>query len=490
MQVVFGIITALTFFLGVLALFLPIERTLRLPAVAFTLELFPSWCWLIAGDAVAKVSGFLDVIYLTWMLIAGYSEVQVASFFFCVAGIGALVTLLFCVLLFTIHGYGKPLTVVTSIFMFPPSFLGSLAALSAPRLTTTLIPIFLGVAIVLTTVKRMATSLLKVYAMPSRWKYVTFQSYGALFLSGCEAVSPFLMHALSKCLDLDISVKGTVYSDVLARSNFLLSVIFSILHFAIGLITIRHLKAEGIFLWFPPPCVPPLWPPLPEMQVEAPPVSKATITTASAAPQETFIQPASVETTSRASTNEKQAICNGAFMLPINEASKPPPPSELPSDPSLMQQIKPPQGNFSIAVVNRPSGTSATSTPRHASGSYLWPIRRAFEYIFKPAGPSACVIRHETSSSLERRFPRWLRSTSSDSAAASDDTPRSAGSASAASISSSEPGWLRQAGELIGIFEAKAPPLRNDVNTTLASLAAGNRMDQLQTLSATEDLQI
>ena len=55
--------------------------------------------------------------------------------------------------------------------------------------------------------------------MPSRWKYVTFQSYGALFLSLCESISPFLIFGLSKLLDLDLSVKGSVYSEVYARSN-------------------------------------------------------------------------------------------------------------------------------------------------------------------------------------------------------------------------------------------------------------------------------
>ena len=116
-QVIFAVITLFTALLGLLCLYIPIERTLRLPPVALTLKLFPTWCWLVAADGVAKLSGFLDIIYLSWLFIAGYTEGQVAIFFFVLGLLGAMAGLGFCALLFTIHGYGKHMHMGMHMYM-------------------------------------------------------------------------------------------------------------------------------------------------------------------------------------------------------------------------------------------------------------------------------------------------------------------------------------------------------------------------------------
>lgn len=101
-----------------------------------------------------------------------------------------------------------------------------------------------GVAMVLTSIKRMATSLLRLFAMPSRWKYVTYQArsaperaiprlprassapspsspaqaHAAFVLHMLEAISPFLLMGLATLADVDISLADN-YAYVYARSQ-------------------------------------------------------------------------------------------------------------------------------------------------------------------------------------------------------------------------------------------------------------------------------
>ena len=488
-QVIFATITAFTFMLGLLALYIPIEQTLRLPPVSLTLELFPSWCWLVAGDAIAKLSGFLDVIYLTWMFVAGYSETQVGVFFFCLGGAGALVAFGFCALLFTVHGYGKFITVAIAMCTFPPSFLGALVAFSAPRLSPAVVPFILGITVILTTLKRMAAALLKVFSMPSRWKYVTFQSYGACFLSACEAVSPWLMLAFSSALDLDISVSGPVYSDVLARSTFVLSCAFSLVHFAVSLGAIRHLIAEGVLPWFPPtPPLPP-WPPSAEAPAEAPPLSTPNVRAVSDERGSKFVMDvdedqtrppppprmdspfeplASLTSFARSALRRAVSACVGTS----SSLHAPPPPPATGTKQSRRKHSL-------IVVENSARSKSGRESSRDSNRSG---IRKVFEYVFRPGVPGTDLSRRTSSaSSLGRSvsilIPRWLRSESNDSRETSSgrsDSNRSGtrprlGRSDTARTDDSEPGWLRDAGRRLGMF--KPPPTRGEANNTLATLA-------------------
>ena len=58
--------------------------------------------------------------------------------------------------------------------------------------------------------------MLKLFALPSRWKYVTFTS-GAVFVQqSCEALSPALVFGLWKALGFDLSLCQHGQSGVLA----------------------------------------------------------------------------------------------------------------------------------------------------------------------------------------------------------------------------------------------------------------------------------
>ena len=95
-QAVFVAIVTITMTLGILCLWLPISPDLRLPVVPLNLHLFPSYMWLVCAECVGRLGGFLDILYLTWFLLAGVSKEAIADFFFISGALTALGALLFC----------------------------------------------------------------------------------------------------------------------------------------------------------------------------------------------------------------------------------------------------------------------------------------------------------------------------------------------------------------------------------------------------------
>ena len=98
-QAVFALLTALQALLAVACLLFPISSTLRLPPVQFwsDVRLYKGWGWLVLSEAIAKLGGFLDVVFLSWLLVAGYSRPDIAAFFGVCAAIGGSLALAFCV---------------------------------------------------------------------------------------------------------------------------------------------------------------------------------------------------------------------------------------------------------------------------------------------------------------------------------------------------------------------------------------------------------
>ena len=89
-EALFAVVASLCVLLGLYCLWLPFDPTLRLPTVPVnlpTLRLFRSYSLLGLGELAAKAGGFLDVLFLDWMLIAGYRRADIANFFFVLAGV-------------------------------------------------------------------------------------------------------------------------------------------------------------------------------------------------------------------------------------------------------------------------------------------------------------------------------------------------------------------------------------------------------------------
>ena len=109
----------------------------------------------------------------------------------------------------------------------------------------------LALAAILARLKQLATSLLKLFSLPSRWKYVTLQAHAALVLYGCEAISPLLLAGLSTAWGLPFETSGDyAVSDVFAQSTLLLMLPFSIIYFLISLHAIRVTVREGNVPWY------------------------------------------------------------------------------------------------------------------------------------------------------------------------------------------------------------------------------------------------
>ena len=257
-RALFWSVEAITFILSVCCFLLPISRDLRLPYVECsyqTLKLYPSYCFLVLADLVARAGGFLDVLFVAWWFMAGFSRAHIASFFYVIAPISAAVALGFCYVVCVSHAYSRPWLVDMALFIFPPTVLGALAVYSSQRLGPDWCTFFLGVAIVLGVPKRLGASLLKTLALSSRWKYLTYQVHATLLLQLTEALSPLILFGLADAFDLQIDLTDT-YTDVFARSFFYLSLPFAALQLVLHLAAIPHLRREGILKIFQSP-VPP-----------------------------------------------------------------------------------------------------------------------------------------------------------------------------------------------------------------------------------------
>ena len=117
------------------------------------------------------------------------------------------------------------------------------SAASAPRLGPVWTRLLLGLALMLAAVKRIAASQLRVFALPSRWRYVQFSASATMLLQLIEAASPWLLFGLATLFDLDLELRET-YSDVLALSFTLLSLPFACAQFVIHIFAARALVRD------------------------------------------------------------------------------------------------------------------------------------------------------------------------------------------------------------------------------------------------------
>ena len=186
--------------------------------------------------------------------MAGWGAADIAGVFYSTGAIGCAVLLGFSLMMTYGHGSVNFVLLAAAVATFCPSMIGALAAMSSARIEPHIanaVPFFFGLAIVLNSLKRVASALLRVFSLPSRFKYVTFQGYAGLLQSFCDAVSPFLVIGLSAGWDLPFETSGDwALSDVFATSNVYLLLPFACLSFLCNLLTLKPLADEGVVPWY------------------------------------------------------------------------------------------------------------------------------------------------------------------------------------------------------------------------------------------------
>mmetsp|Transcript_26 Transcript_26/g.41 ORF Transcript_26/g.41 Transcript_26/m.41 type:complete len:352 (-) Transcript_26:337-1392(-) len=251
-QVIFVLLVSITTILGGLTLWLPIPHDLRLPSVPLEIRLYSTYMWIILAECVMRLGGFLDVAYLTWFLLAGFPNDSIASFFFTTGAVTACAAVLFCLVFSWLTGGARITLATVALCIFPPSIIGTLGIASAACFHSSIGAMTLfALALILSKLKQMATSLLKLSSLPSRWKYLTLQAHSALALYGCEALSPLVLLGLSKAWDVPFTTTGEyAKSDVFAHSSLLLSLPFTLVYFAMSMYVMRMAVLEGIVPWY------------------------------------------------------------------------------------------------------------------------------------------------------------------------------------------------------------------------------------------------
>lgn len=253
---VFWVTSGITALFGILALFIPLPERMRLPVVSLNFREYRSYTALLIMQCLTHLGGFLDLLYISYMLMANFPRDVIGATFFYTGLAAGLLILLLCMHVLTVNSPSQFTVAAVALGLFPPSLLGSLAAMWSADLNlwADSTPFWLGLALSLATVKQAAMSLLAVYSLPSRFKYVTLQAYGGLAKNLCSCASPWLVLGLSKWWDCPYATDGSwALSEVFAHSNLLLSLPFVCTAYAVGLYAAYLLAQEDIVPWYTEP---------------------------------------------------------------------------------------------------------------------------------------------------------------------------------------------------------------------------------------------
>ena len=185
--------------LALLSLALPIKATLRLPRVSFR-GVPRSYQLLVLSDMIDGLCSSIDTMQFGWLLKHGNIGVQwsatatsATSFYLSLSILASALTLLFCVSVTVSATPPMILTVIVALLLFPPMTYSVEAMFAADFLGANTTQILLALAISLQVVKSVATGLLKLRVLPSRWSYVVYSSYASLDISMACAASPLLL---------------------------------------------------------------------------------------------------------------------------------------------------------------------------------------------------------------------------------------------------------------------------------------------------------
>ena len=134
-----------------------------------------------------------------WLLKHGNIGVQwsatatsATSFYLSLSILASALTLLFYVSVTVSATPPMILTVIVALLL-PPMTYSVEAMFAADLLGANTTQILLALAISLQVIKSVATGLLKLRVLPSRWSYVVYSSYASLDISMACAASPLLL---------------------------------------------------------------------------------------------------------------------------------------------------------------------------------------------------------------------------------------------------------------------------------------------------------
>ena len=237
------VITCATLALTVICWYTPLPASYRLPRqrLAHVLH-YPVYCGLVAAQCVQEPGGFLSVLLIHWLLLGAFPPAEVGQFFSCVAVAVGLSALAVCAALIRAAGAALPTVAVITVFTFPPATLALVAAASAAQAGSVAVKVSLGIAITLGAVRDMATAILVRRVLPSRWKFIHFQSHAALLTHIFGALSPVVFWGAG---GLGLHDANSV-SDASVQGLFALLFVLSAVQCGVLIALLRPLRTEGI----------------------------------------------------------------------------------------------------------------------------------------------------------------------------------------------------------------------------------------------------
>ena len=81
------------------------------------LRLRPGYCLLALSEAAARLGGFSDVLYIEWLLIAGFPRDEIARFFLGCAAAGFACALALCLGLIRLHTAARQLGYICRVYI-------------------------------------------------------------------------------------------------------------------------------------------------------------------------------------------------------------------------------------------------------------------------------------------------------------------------------------------------------------------------------------
>lgn len=221
-----------------------------------------SFVTVVLADCVDAISSFTDVMYFGWLLYHSQlgpawrvDTMGAVHFYTSLTVLASSSTLAF--LFLAILPKSIPATVVVAtpaLLMFPPMTWAAITMFLADMLGPSATQICLAVSISLAMVKSVATGLLKMRMLPSRWAYITASSYASLLVSLMCAFSPFMLYYLSSGVwDLpdDFPIARMLKHhhllyDSRVRAVFLLRIPLALVQLVLQLICVHNLHTERV----------------------------------------------------------------------------------------------------------------------------------------------------------------------------------------------------------------------------------------------------
>ena len=240
----FGIVALVVACLASACRYLPIRSNIRLPKSIRFADMAQHSVYLavVAAETIEALCAYvLQVIPLEWFLRAGFDATsEIPSLLVAAGGITAAALTAFCVFAGTVE---VPLFViaVTAQCLLAPLLLGLIALWSSDTLRPCRVQIIFIIAVALQAVKKLSRAMVKVRALPSRWRYITFQAYSSPLVRTAEAASPFLAWAIADAVGLHMR---DAESDILARSSLVYALPFTLIQFVVQLLAVFPMRRE------------------------------------------------------------------------------------------------------------------------------------------------------------------------------------------------------------------------------------------------------